>query len=260
VSAQSQLDGPQTVYQVPHEIRKILQSIQYRRALEKVDVVESYRSGKLALILDLVADRDIYDVWPLSCDRPSVGPNDFALLILHNNVSNPCDMFDWDQKIMLIPDIQSVKGFEKEIPTAFVGLHFGNNYFEEFGAGRVYFSCTKRTFNCLLTPFERNLRMVGVETTTGMFLNGSQVGVLDGDSKIVNGITKNYGYISADVDIRGRVAEYLRSGLFINLDSGRVDVWQRGEQLFQVRDVLIGPLNLDVNGSESVHIARGKRS
>jgi len=84
--------------------------------------------------------------------------------------------------------------------------------------------------------------------------DGSEIGVFDSNSQVVNGVPDNESHLS------GNLREIIRSGVLdslsasnIQLYAGSVGIRQRIDTSFQIRNVFISPSNFEPCSGESIY-------
>lgn len=212
---------------------------------------EDYSRGRMALVLD--------------CDFPVVGVSQSdaagfvhevssisdrsAFLILKADINNPHKLQGWDEKLMLIADIHLVQGPDGVIPSR-VGFYRIHHEGPKFGSNLPLLQSTLeplvyKSF-ALIEDWETGMRCRSSLTTE----NDLVVHQIESASKVVQRIPGSKGdfiggkQIFSDVDTQEILASLC---VVINSRSVAVRVVGKGQpKRVNVRDVLVGPLNLFV--------------
>ena len=209
---------------------------------------ENYVEGNLALILDMkVLPQGDKEAATFADPLELMGDN-VALLIFQNNSSDSDHMHQWNEQLVLIENIKAVNCPDVVIPSR-VWFYFGNNPFVEVGAGDIYLSLFERSCKFLCSPKNGELGKVvrrNVEMTECCDPRKIKSG-----SEVVNSITNNQSQFSLNcggirqVVSNGALNSFV-SDLEVVCEGRSVSIGQCEDTLFKLRDVLVGPFNLEM--------------
>jgi hypothetical protein len=249
-----ELDILQEMNDAESRFRKIVKQSGYWDRLNKFGVMENYKNGKLAIILNCVFHLDENFVRPVFHDGPSIPSEIFAMLILQAQTFDMGNVESWEQEPVLVRDIQIVDATQQMIPIiSSVRLYVGDNPFEECGTKGVYFSPLKRTFYFCPRITHGEFGFV-VENKWNVFFDGSQVRVFNGSTDVMDGITDDESHVIRSIaNVGARVRQHLQGKLRVTLDGRNVGLWQSGNERLQFQDMLIGPIDFESGGCEAVN-------
>lgn len=210
-------------------------------------IAEEYLSGRLALVL--------------YCDLPIVGiakpdstglvhhvervANFVALLILKADIAAPHVLRSWDEKTMLVGDIQMVQGPDGTIPTK-VGFNVIANEIDDWTGDLLLFECTFQP-GYKLIPRIKDWKPCPIRSSSAASDNCIDVKDVQSTPKIVKRIADYQGSI-LDGELSYFEAQEICSSLRVVINAHGVEVRsiELGQERSEITDVLLGPLNLFV--------------
>ena len=231
-----------------HDLDDLLRVHGQRLRIQKVigerSIVEDYRQGNLSLILDVVADahRDI--PWWLLQGAPGTPVSlDFTSLILCFNAIKRSVVNSREQEAVFISDVEAMDRPDGKIPS-FVRLYLGRDDPEKVSTGRVYFSPMKRRLELIrgLINWELGER---ADCLGGNPLNGFEPRIIESALQIVNSVPEHQCDVSKGFPVSEVMLNDFIPGLWIDLHRSYVGVWQNAHSCVNIRNVLIGPFDLE---------------
>lgn len=221
---------------------------QDRLSLEGCSKVEQYRRGRMALIVH--------------CEIPSVQmPESHAPRIVHENrINRNLDVFvifkantlyqhklqHWNQKLMLIHDIEIVNSPEGIIPSLVGFYRIQNKSLNGRSDLLLFQSAVKKTFEFLprVSDWEAcPLRGVSIASENNLVVHEIQ-----STAQVVQHVSDDEGSLSDIQESMKLKPDIICSHLSIFIDMNRVEVRAKEviEKRIEVIDVLQGPFNLFV--------------
>ena len=261
VKSQSDVsDAIQEINDASRNFREVLQVTQYRHALKQANIslAEHYINGELAMIFDIVFQRESGGVWAISRNGVRIPGNHVTFLIFDNNIHDVAHSGYWDEQPVFVRNVQIVKHLNKTISTDHVRSYVGDNPIKKFRTENVYFSSSQSGFYIFPSLPSRKFGVL-IKLSRGVPFDGSEVGVLNGNAQIVNRVSDNERHSDTELGHIGRgVRDYLAADWFVAFEGGNVGVFQARNDAFKIRDVFIGPFNFVSGCGESV--AHGERN
>ncbi len=209
--------------------------------LRQCSLSERYLESELSVVLDLTVQGNSRSVGAGTNQHYGVSGN-LPIFMLQFHALNPNDREHRDQEVVFVVNVESVKGVKIVVPSL-VTFHALYHEHKKGGVAR-YFSLTR----------ERRFKVLpcGVNRKLGFVAKHSRVKPLDNVApceiksalEIVDCVTNNESDIRSEVAVSKAVVEELLPRLSIEVQAGAVCVQRSAESLVDIRDVLIGPLDL----------------
>ncbi len=150
-------------------------------------------------------------------------------------------MDDWNEKPMLVKDVQSVNSPNGFIPSV-VRLYLVKHEIEKAGIGDIYFSPRQDSFKLISRRINRELS----EISNGIRHVGSdsfQPSIVKGAFQIVDSVPDPESDLSCRSNISDIMLDDFIAHVRINLDAGHIGVFKVFNALFDICDVMVGPFN-----------------
>jgi len=149
-----------------------------------------------------------------------------------------------DKKPVFVSNVECVNGPDGTIPSV-ARFYRVNHKAIELRADSMYFSLSKGTFHFIYGFSDWKLGPV-INKRGSEFLNSLEPCVVQSAIEIVNGISEHEGNVVESRAVGKIMSEYFSTSFRVNIDSSRVGCMQKNNPAFDVRDVLIGPFDLQV--------------
>jgi len=245
-------DGFKTLNDLKRAARVKLERVNYLQVVKRRSLLKEYFDNHMALILDVPASfyGDVIRRFLAAC--PSSNLFNFTSFVFKLDALNGGELHDWGQELMFVPDVEIVQGVNGIVRSA-IRLYLGNEQFVEGAESRIYFSPYKRAFKRIAVGVDGEFREVG-EQRWRAERECFDPCIVEGTLKIMDGVSDEKGeFIHALRSIAKVVLNDWIASHRIYLDSGLVQIRQRGNQPLNVQDVLVGPFNLEPRGLEIGH-------
>jgi hypothetical protein len=232
---------------------KDFEHIHYVEMLHRQSVLEQYSDGRLSVVLDVVVRGNVNEMGGALCDGPRIAPNYFAMLIFHHQIFDDRRIQDWNEQVMLVRNVQTVKSVEAVIPST-VRLYIVDNPLKKVGDGKFYPPTIEGTSDVYLSLSNREFR-VGLRSPGEEPLDCANPSVVERAPQIVDGISRDDSQTTQEVLFFWKVIfDRNPPMLWVDFNRGNITVWNREASGIEVRDVLLGPIDLEASGFEVVHL------
>jgi len=201
---------------------------------------ERHVESDLAVVLELAPKGNNFTI-EVRSGEPYFERLSGTILVLQFNAFDACGSDGRNQDSMFIVDVEIVQGKNIGV-TSFVTFHVIDNEVETRELSST--PALLRTYNLLprLIPIDREFGVIG--PASGDLPEDFNPCDIKSGSEIVNCISSNQCKVGAQFSIMQSVVEELFSSLSIHMQRGTMTVRRRTESLLEIRDVLIGPLDL----------------
>lgn len=233
----------QQLHNIQDDYSKRREHVRYIHAISGRSLVEDYRDGNVALILDVPAGLNGNKVWRFLGSPPSTAPLDFTSFIFQLNAINGGKTHNWDQEPMFVENVEFVNGADGGIIPSVVRLYIGNDEFKECRGDDVYFSPVQRVFKLILGGVHGKFGELA-DCRGDKSLDGSYPCMVKSALLIMNSVSNHQCKVSCNVRIAKIMFDDLVSNVRVSLDCGSVGIWQRANASLNIGDVLIGPFKL----------------
>jgi hypothetical protein len=228
--------------QLRDDSRVMHERMRYVHEASRLLILDAYVSGQLSLILyvqTFFEEDEIGRFLKIPNARPE---KPFASFVLHLNAVDVSGCQNRNDESMLIPVTEIVNSPQGNIPSI-VRLYFVEHEPVQVRAGNVYFSIRKPSFHFFGGLPHREFGPI-INERRNQFLDCDQPSIVEGAFKVVECVSNHQGNVIEGMNIDESVFKELTSGCRIGIDSSSVSIVQQRNSSFDVRDVLIGPLNL----------------
>jgi hypothetical protein len=216
----------------------------YVHKASRVLILDSYLRGELALFFHVQPAFKLDDVrGNLKISGGAVSRPSFAVLVNHANAVNMSSRKNGEKQPMFVSYVKNVNGPNSLVPSI-ARLYRVDHQTEEIGAGSVYLSLHKRTFKLIDGLAHGKFRPITDESGKQLF-DGLEPSIVEGAIKIVDGIAEHQSYFTESGRIAEIVNENFATSFRINLDSRMASFVKRDDAIFDIEDVLIGPVNFE---------------
>src|SRR6266404_4217653 len=251
MSAKSQSEILQKLHNIENILGEARKQVTYWEALENTCLLDGYCEGKLSLILYLnvlIKDNDIRGRGESKIARSA---NNVAVRLFHHNALNASSRRQFEEKQVLIRNIECVKSMENASLPSFVGLYVGYNDLEEGGATGLYFQPMKGVFDLL--PGIPNRELIEVrDSSRNVFIESARPPIIEGCTEIVKGISDNQGQVQESIFMfRDIVYQALISSITVMLNCRSLSIYESENSILRISDMFIGPLNFQPSISKN---------
>jgi hypothetical protein len=224
-------------------VLKKAQCRRYLNILKRTSLAEQYANGKLAMILDVVPYREVEVEGTVPVHGEGRDILGSSRLILHRSAFESAVSDYWNQQLVLIDNIEIVKSPEGIIPST-IRLYVGDDRLVDSRCGQIYVSSAQLTFETLARFGEGESRVLVNDGEIDP-LRDNKPCVIQRGSEIVNGVPDNQGHLPKQSrGVPRMILEGLCAYCTIYVDRGNVTLLQRQGRTIDVRNMLLGPVNL----------------
>jgi hypothetical protein len=226
-----------------NEVGVVLHRLRYVHEVTGLAIFDNYDGGKLSLLFD-VQPRFIRDDVrrALKVCGTSVSVPRFAILIHDANAVNVPGGQDRNKQPMFISDVKVVNGPNGLIPSI-ARLYLVEHKSKQIRGSSVYASLRHPSFKFFEDFANRELGPV-INEGGNQSVDGLEPGIVEGAIQIMDSVPEQQGDIVEGGSIAESVGEDFPSRFRININSSCVRFMQAGDSCVDIRDVLIGPFDL----------------
>lgn len=235
---------------VKHTIAEAVKQVEYGNALKITCLLDSYIEGKLSFIFKLHArlQPDDMRLVGLSMERNAIV--NLTAFILYGESANSSNGLQSQQEDVLVRIVDVVKRPDQRILPSVVRLYIGHDDIEKIATPGVYFDAVKGIFYAF-PSFANGEAVVVGDCPRSMQFESAGPRVIEDDSQIVNCIPGYQGQLQKAFGQFGMfMLNRFCASVAILVDCGDCVFFQRRNSGFQVRDMLIGPVNLQTGISK----------
>ncbi len=222
-----------------------------RVVLEQGIWSEYYRDGRMALILD--CDFPVIGICQSDSARlvhgVSTSANCSSCIVLKADIHNCHKLQSWDEKLMLVTDVHLVQGPKGVIPSR-VGFYHIHNEAPKFGSHLLLFQGTVEPMVYKSFASIADWECIPAGWSAAVIQDNLVEHEIEGAPQIVHSVSSRQGdFVSGKQIFPNFDTEEVLAALRIIVDSRCVTVRVSPESqphLVNIRDVLVGPLNLFV--------------
>jgi len=221
------------------------QRIHCSRLASSVPVLEHYIEGRASWFFDMYAPLKLNEVGKWVGGTPCIPMVPFPLLVFHVNFANRGIVNDWDEKPVLVSDVEFVHDANDGIPSI-VRLYLTYEELGEVRSESVYLQVVKRRFKVIAGGMDWKLCSTPIP-------RGNQAThclkpcMIEGALKIMNGIPDYCGEGFETLPIlricKIALDEFV-SSIRIYMTQTDQSFFQAVDAKFNIRDVLVGPFDL----------------
>lgn len=240
-------DGPDLLHHCVNKFREINQRWNNRLTGHRDRLVKPYKDGRLAFVCDLnvlVPVKWVNEKLPAVGDNPRRGFKCHPSVILKADVPQPRDFKDWEQKPMLVQDVELVQGPEGFSIPSLIRLYGAYNEVTDCRGGFLYQSAVDSAFKFIsgFSDWESGVLVADPESREYDFAYHD----VEGTSQIVEHITDDEREFIGSREFFLLVAEAISSALRVLVHNEGVEASaaEGDHGLVQVGDVLFGPFGL----------------
>ena len=195
--------------------------------LRQMSLVKEYLDGRLSLLLYVpaIGNADV-PRRRLPCSSTEAA-NQFPSVILHLKASNGRIADNWQEKPMLIQDVEFLHSPKSIIPSV-ISLYPCQHKAEQIGAREVYFSILQSSFEGITRRIGGELSLVA-DSRRSMSLKGADPCIIKGALEIMECISDEQGDVFDSALIRQVVLDALISKLWMDIDDSGVRVFQSSD-------------------------------